>query len=72
MIGCTIKMDEMGLVCGTCAGVQESVEGFGRETCREGTTWKTRSRWEVNIKVDVKRKAWDLGEDRDRPLCSQQ
>jgi len=42
----------MGGACSTFGGDKRCMQGFGRNTRGKGTTWKTKRRWEDNIKMD--------------------
>ena len=35
------KKNEIGRACSTYGGQERCVQGFGGETCRKETTWKT-------------------------------
>jgi len=43
----------MGGSCSTYGGEERCVPGFGGETSGKVTNWKTRNRWEDNIKMDL-------------------
>jgi hypothetical protein len=50
---------------------ERCIEDFGGETSGKETTWKTRQRWEDNIKMDLQDAGWgtdwiDLAKDRGR------
>jgi len=36
-----MKKDEMDRICGTHGGEEKGIKGFGAETGRNETTWKT-------------------------------
>jgi len=52
-------------------GEEKCVQGFGGKTRGKETTWKTRRRWENNIKTDIAEVRWkglewiDLAQDSD-------
>ena len=62
----------MGRACSTYGGEERHIHGFGEESEREDTTWKTWHNWEDNIKIDLKEVGcggydWiELAQDRDR------
>jgi hypothetical protein len=39
-------------------GRERCVQGFGRETWRKETTWKTRRKWEDNMRMDIPEVGW--------------
>ena len=43
--------------CGTYGGKERSIQSFGGETRGKETTWKSRRRWEDNIKVNIQEEA---------------
>ena len=44
----------MGVACGMHGGEERCIQGFGRESSRKETRWKTLGRWEDNIRLDLK------------------
>ena len=61
----------MGGACSTYERHVRCIKGFGVETSRKDTTWKTESRSEDNIKTDLQDVEWvmnwtDLSQDREK------
>jgi hypothetical protein len=44
----------VGWTCGAHGGRERCLQGFDWEARRQETTWKTRRRWEDNIKMDLR------------------
>lgn len=40
-VGVQMREVEMGWACGICGGEEKCMQGFGGETAKKGTTWKT-------------------------------
>jgi hypothetical protein len=49
------------LLWNTCGEEERCIQGFVEETWRKGTTWKTQTRWEDNIKIVLQEVEWGHG-----------
>jgi hypothetical protein len=49
----------VGGTCGTYGGGERCLQGFGWEARRQEIAGKTRSRWEDNIKMDLRKTGID-------------
>ena len=61
----------MGGACGTLGGWERCAKGSSGETRGKEAIGETQTRWEDNIKIDLKEVGWgtdwiDLAQDRDR------
>jgi hypothetical protein len=49
----------MGWACSTNGGEEDCIWDIGGKARRKETTGKTRHRWVVNIKMNLREKGWD-------------
>lgn len=49
----------MGGACNTDRKGRKCIQNFGRKSRRKELIWKTRRRWEGNIKIDLKKIRWN-------------
>ena len=53
----------MGGACRTYGGEARCIQRFDEETPGKETNWKTTSKWEENIKIDIREVGWGHGLD---------
>jgi hypothetical protein len=71
-LGDEVKEDKIGRACSMHDKDEKCIQNFGWETLREETAWKTRYRWEDNIRMGLREIGWKgvdcphLAQDRDQ------